>query len=497
MNPERLYLKLFSIPPLKILILLSIAFSIVFTSINKIYLIYFAVFLISLAIAVHVLKLRFDAKRILFFALMLSTISVVLAFFRVYACIEFLYALVLYFCSESGLLYVLLYTAVVFLTVDFFAAVQLPIACISLILFLMLLDRKTGVLSIRDFLRAFVLLWLTSNPEYLERYLLNVSEKFTGRVRCLRIGCVKLISTDFHPGPFRNVGGAKMIEELTKAKNTIYLHSPTTHSRNPVSHSDLKKIVSAVRCNGIFVKPMKPFEISGERFEVICFPFDRVKLVFVSGKERIDDFLLECEDFVVDCHNAYKREFYMDDSDVNEIKELLEGVKDLKTNECELRCGFVKKHVETDSICGYIAALLLDFSGERYALISIDSNNVLINFRKYIEENFYKLGFKAIVTSTDNHSKTGIRAKIAYKPAGSDERDWIAMKDLIDSCKRIELNNCECYYSENTVTVNVMGEKFMIASSDALSRYNFYLSIFLLFIVLNIIASFLINYIIL
>jgi len=489
MSPERLYLKLFSTPSLKFLIPLAAFLVFSFLLFGKyIYLFYFFVFLISTVLAIKLLGLKLKPKGVLFFDLILilnTVISKEIVGNPIFS--MFLFLVILYFCSESNAIKTTVYASIVYMLIypRLISITYILTAIASFVVFLRVIG-KIGILNVKEFLKSFTLTWLTSDASYVENYLKKVSEIFNGRVRCLKIGDAKIISTDFHPGPFRNVGGANMVKEISKRiENSIYLHSPTSHSRNPISRLEVKKIVSAVRCSGEKIKPLKPFKVRGKRFDLICFPFDKVKLIFVSGKDAIDDFVVNCRDFVVDCHNAYKEEFYMSENEIREIKKLLNGLNNFKREFCDVKYYFKKKSVETESICSYVAVLLLDFSGDRYAIVSIDSNNVLKEFREYIEKEFEKIGFEAIVTSTDNHLKTGIKTKVAYKPAGADEKDWIIVKELIEDCKNAKLKAAECYYSENVVGINVMGEEFVKCSNLAIKRYRICMLTLIALIALN------------
>ncbi len=460
---ENLYYKLFSIPKPGVMLTSSLAtallLSVFHSSVIKLWL---AVFLVSL-LGTKIVGLKFDLKRTSFLAIFISLISFSsLILGGNTAASSFILYITFYFCSERKLTSFLL-SAFPYLIVD--ASVEtatiLLVSATLLGIYLRILGTRVGKIKIRDFVESFVLFWLTSNAEYLERFLMKHSDEFEGRVRCLTIGNVHLISTDFHPGPFRNVGGAKLVKRLSN-NNSVYLHSPTSHARNPVSEEDVAKIAAAVECSGEPVKPFKPFTIHGERFDVHCLPFDTLRLIFVSGKEHIDDFIIEFDDFVVDCHNAYEADYDPNSGEVKEIVQLVSMAEKKESSEVEnFRYGFVKIDAESESICQYVAAVLLDYDGERYAIVIFDSNNVDLEFRRHVENLFAEIGYKAIVVSTDNHEKTGVRAKQSYKPAGRCEEDWRIVETLAGKCSNVEMTEGECAYSEGRVKVRVMGEKFL------------------------------------
>ncbi len=475
---ESLYYKLFSIPKPHVMFTISLSVALLSSIIQRQAILVWLSSIAAATIAVKFLKLKFDAKRVAFFALLITLLSLPsLLIFHTPIGSFFFFLAVMYFCSEAGLLRAAALSTATYLALDPSIA-TLIVALVSSALFfayLRVLNVNIGKVNIRSFVESFVLFWLTSNASYMEKYLAATAENFVGRVRCLSFGNAKLISTDFHPGPFRNVGGAKLVKVL----DGIYLHSPTSHARNPVSSEDVKKIASAVSCGSIKLKPLKPFKLSGKKFDVYCFPFDKVRLIMVSGKEAIDDFSISCDHFVVDCHNAHKAGWDVSEEEMSEIRELISRAAKVESSEANLRYALVKLQVETESICNYVAALLLDYGGERYAIVVFDSNNVKREFRRYVEEQFAQLGYSAIVASTDNHEKTGVRAKESYKAAGECSEDWKIVDKLVELCKKAELRSAKCSYAESKVRVRVMGERFLHDSRLALLQSAKFIAIFL------------------
>ncbi len=336
-------------------------------------------------------------------------------------------------------------------------------------LYLRILDVRVGVVRIKGFVEKFVLFWLTSNPRFMESFLESSADEFEGRVRCLVVNEARLVQTDFHPGSFRNVGGATLVGKLFE-RGAVYLHSPTSHARNPVSAEEVEKIVSAVRCSGNTLTPQKPFKIESENFEVYCFPFTDTRLIFVSGKKHLDDFIVNSESVVVDCHNAYEENYDPDEEDLKEIERLVKAAEERASEPSNVRSALVQIDAETESLCGYAAALLLDYEGERYAIAVFDANNIDLKFRRHVERLFDEVGYRAVVVSTDNHAKTGMRAKLAYKPAGQDPEDWEIAERLVNHCRNAELKDAVFKYSEERVRAKVMGEELLRDAEVAVEK---------------------------
>lgn len=336
-------------------------------------------------------------------------------------------------------------------------------------LFIRYLDKDFEFFNVKRFLKAFLLFWLTCDAEYFERELRKIGIRFKGWVKCLRIGKVRLISTSFHPGPLRNIGGAKLVDRiLSSIENSIFLHTAVGHELNPVDANNVAKIVSAVKCDDVELKAEKPFEIEGNRYILRVFPFGKVRLMILIGKQESDDLpfelngLIDKDVMLVEAHSAHKPNFEVSDDYIEEVKELIERSKNVKTGKANLKYFFKRIEAETRNICGYIAILILDYGNEKHAILMLDGNNVDLGFRNEIEEFCREKGVIATVVSTDNHSKTGISPKIGYKPVGADEEDRkIVFEFLKDVFENLRLEDCEDIgYGYNEVKADVMGKRF-------------------------------------
>lgn len=449
--------KLFVLPKIKTLAFIYSLIALIFAIIDLRLLLFLVFITMTTFCSIRLLRLRFNLKRVLFLSILASLLSF-LSFIisGSFSGSFFLFLAVIHFCSERGFIPAVIISAIPFLIVD---PNSFPVIFISSALFyvyLKLMDIKIKNSTMREFVESFVKFWLTNESRYAEQILIKNSEVFNGRVRCIKINEFKLISTDFHPGPFRNVGGAKLVDSLNLPK-TVYLHSPSSHERNPVSTEDVEKIRSSLNFEWTEIFPFRPFELESDNFKVFCMPFDRIRLIFVSGKKRIDDFVIDSKNFVVDCHNA---NFFGDltTEEVREIESLVRTAE--RTNSepvSEVYGAFIKIGVETESISKYVSAILLDYGFARYAVVVFDSNNVLPEFRELVEQKFLEIGFRAIVCSTDNHAKTGINVKESYKPAGVVGEDHELLRILIENCKNPKYEKLSFSYGESVVSVRILG----------------------------------------
>lgn len=481
MKFEKIYGKLFVLPGIRAVLGFFLIIILVLYIIEIKMLVFATLLLLTVFASQKLIGLKFDLKRSLFLTGLISILSLLsYKMFGTFSGPFFLLLAVFHFCSERGFIFSALASSVPFLLLDPSSIPFLILSSVLFYIYLLYLDFGWNF-GLRKYVESFVKFWLTNDPSFVESTLKKDSVEFEGKIRCLKIGEARLISTDFHPGPFRNIGGAKLIDFLD-SPNSVYLHSPTTHKRNPVSLEDVLKIKEAIRCDGTFLKPKKPFELKSKNFKIFCFPFDKKRLIFVSGKNRIDDFEVESENFIVDCHNA---NFYgnLSHEEIEEIRNLIRIAEEKETEFVEAKSAFIKVYAGSESIVNYISAILLDY-GEKFAIVVFDSNNVDLSFRRKVEQEFARIGFKAVVCSTDNHSKTGVKLREAYKPAGGCEKDYELLEALLEKCRLAKLEKCDFMYSENRVKVKVLGDVLKIFENVS-EKSDRYIRIFLLLIILN------------
>ena len=457
MSVVELSRKLFTLPNEGYLAVIYSVISLIFVLYSFSAFIFLTIITLTIVFSIKLLRLKFTPRRVLFLSLLTTILG--MSSFVISGSFSgsfFLFLAVMHFCSERGFIPAAAVSSIPYLILEPGSIVSILISSALFYLFLKLMEVRIKNSTMREFAERFVKFWLTEEAKYAEEILLRNSEEFEGRVKCLRMNDFRLVSTDFHPGPFRDVGGARLVN-LFDLPNTVYIHSPTFHGRDPVSEEDVLRIREALSCDGIELKPMRPFELESENFRVYCLPFDKKRLIFVSGKERIDDFIVESENFVVDCHNAN----FFGDLEAEEVREIEQLVRKAEVMHSEpsnnVKGAFVKISAETDSISRYVSAVLLDYGSLKYAIVVFDSNNVEPQFREMVERRFSELGFTAIVCSTDNHSKTGIRVKESYRPAGGSKRDKELFEQLLEACKKAEFESVDFRYSESLVRAKVLG----------------------------------------
>jgi len=529
---ERVYSKVFTIPKKRISVTLGIV-TIVFASLQyglareffaRRYIALGLILIILILILGRTIKLAFNSRRTFFLALLILISIEIFDFIAFHfgtpylisltpALISSFLTIILYFLSEANedrvyavslIMILLIYPFnyrysfdapsrldfyILTLTYIFIASVGVFLGY----LYIRFLDRDFGF-NLKDLLRSFTLFWLTSNPAYVEKELDGTGMIKEGWIRCLSIGNVKIISDSFHPGPFGNVGGAKLVKRILDMGNTMYLHSASTHGENIVSGEEAEKLMDSITCNCKELRAMKPYEVESKKFKITVFPFDNFRLMIVSGKNAIDDIPPEVQEFadkfgdilVCDAHNSYKKGYDVTPDEVEEIKSLIEKATGIETEESTVMYSFSKRKVDTTNICRYLALLILDYEGEKYAVFMIDSNNIEKTFRLRVERFLEDKKVKAIVISPDDHAKTGILPKLGYEPAGADKSDVRAVFDFL---KEIDFKNVKekgkISYCKKDVKAKVIGSAFFenleraVIQMGGKAMFLFFLIIFL------------------
>ncbi|AIY89483.1 DUF2070 family protein [Geoglobus acetivorans] len=532
---EKFYSKIFSVPKKRVSIAIGVTSIILASYLNGISGKSFFVmryFFIGLALIIlllifgKLLESGFNSRRTFFLALFFLILIEIADIIAIHltnpdyiiispSVVAFILTIALYFTSKKFSYSAPLIILLVLYPVDYIFSFSAPhrtlaytISTIAGIFFGHLFIRYLGrdeELKIPELLRSFVLYWLKGLPEIFETALKKFSRIHTGRVHLIKVGKWSIIAPEFHPGPFRDIGGAKLVNEALKY-HSMFLHAVSTHSTNPVSREEVERIVNVA---GDYEETsfMKPYSVSGKNFMLKVYPAEDFTLLIIHGKERIDDIPQEirlmAENFfknpvVIDAHNAYMSRYQITPEDLTEIYFLMEEASKKPKEKCnELKVYYSSEDYENERICGKLALLVMSFDGELHGILMIDSNNMEKTLRDYLADVGREYGIELDIITTDNHSKTGISPKIGYMPANMEDAEIIE-SFLKKALENMDLKDAGVLYSSEDVQIRTMGEEFFKKMDFAFRKYGESgLYLFGVFSALNYIISFILAGIIL
>ncbi|MFO7966194.1 MAG: DUF2070 family protein [Archaeoglobaceae archaeon] len=501
---ERFYSKMFTTPEKRISVvigLVTISLASIINGMTSEFFFALRYFFIGLFVIICFLisrsyiGLAFNTRRVFFLSLIMLISIEVFDFIAIHILHNFylivvapsaataLITITLYFTSKASERRVFFNSALVFLVVypvshlfsfqvphRFLAYVLIVAAGLILsFLFIRFMDRDFSTFNIKHLLRSFILFWLTTDPHYFEKEISKAGFEKAGWTKCLSIGDTKLISTSFHPGPMRNIGGASLVQEvLERFPGSMYLHSASKHEDNPVSGEDVQNILNSVECSEKELIAHYPYKIEGERFDLKVFPFNHMKLLIFSGKKAIDDLPSQLnstaeqylgEVMLVDGHNAHRENYDITDEDVLEIEQLIKKAADMQTEECSVQHFFYNQGVDNKNL-KHVAILFLKYGEDIHATLMLDGNNIDLDFKEELQEYGQTNGIDLTVTTTDDHSRTGVSPKVGYRAVGDEEDRQIVRSFLQEALRRMDFQENELFYSRNEVTARVMGRKF-------------------------------------
>jgi len=326
--------------------------------------------------------------------------------------------------------------------------------------------------NVFKFFKSFMLNWMENDSHLFDKYLSIFGKE--KEIRSYQINFNKRVSLfipGIHPGPIAGLGGCDLPYQIyyyLKNKGTLsfILHGFSNHEYDLASRDELKRFLSTLNDGEIILKGDKctPFIRSqyGD-IKVTCIKFDgnTALLLITASPKTTDDFDQEVElkikelakklgykeIIVIDCHNSLN-----DEEDIIKEEDLLKAAEEALRKESifkKFKLGFSHsseinfKNLPDISEAG-IGILLLDFDGERFCIVSVDSNNAKAGIREALEEHLKKKGVKMVeLCTSDTHSKTGrAKNKRGYYCFG-ELSDMEEIRRLIDELYNLALKRLE------------------------------------------------------
>lgn len=361
--------------------------------------------------------------------------------------------------------------------------------------------RRTVGFSPNRMFRAFLADWLEGKNDELESYLSEIGVEteidvsaFTFRHKdSKRVKSVVLVS-NFHPGPFTNVGSSvlpflfqRVIEERFGAI-ALVPHGVSGHELNLVSQEQNAKVIGWVLSNlenttyydeatpvirvnnGIATATSQVFDgralvtmtTSPQDMEDV--PYDVGKQIAATAQGHFRGVAL------VDAHNCLTGPITMSAEKIGALKEVTLATLEAsaKRQGHAFKVGVARKILADFTLRdgigpGGIAALAVEVDGQRFAYVTIDGNNMIKGLREAILEKVKQTGFDdAEVMTTDTHMVNGIvHAPLGYHMIG-EVIPWSSLvAEVAIACQNAiaNLESSEVGVISGQVTVTTLGSK--------------------------------------
>ena len=308
-----------------------------------------------------------------------------------------------------------------------------------------------------DLFRAFLDHWLRKRPTALEDKLLNLSTTGDIETKILSFSGsnrkpeAAIIVSNFHPGPYRDLGSGGLPSELKNAAEESQQvvaqvpHGISNHKLNIVSHRDIGKLLEAVKSN----YPSQHTSTTATRMvrdqvgEAIVSgqAFGKIALLTITlAPEQMEDLptevaveidrqatILGFNALTVDAHNSIESQTSITTAQAGRITEAARNVLS-RLNELpqtNFRIGAARNSLAhftlKDGIGpGGLSVMTVNTQSQTVAYVTIDGNNMQQGLRQKILHSLSSIGVDdAEIMTTDTHLVTGlVRSPLGYHPVG-------------------------------------------------------------------------------
>ena len=312
-----------------------------------------------------------------------------------------------------------------------------------------------------------------------------------------------------HPGPVESIGG-KLPSELLNAlkkrySNSVFAHTYVDHSLNPIFLSQtVEKISASLKSKNYFsekiAKCTKFLSLKINGVSLVCQKFGKTYFFVTSFAPKVTEDITSSVGFsllekfsnnaiFVDAHNSFSPE----DDEVESI-----GWGDKRVTNLLSAIDSAKKKLDTEKQCPFkfslvssaktfldhgikgIRFLAFEISKQKVALVVLDANNFVPEFRAEIIKKLSALGFNiAEVLTTDTH--IGDLVIKIYGQIGRSGKEVLA-EEIVSLGKEAlkKLDYSKMSYGFSNISVKVFGEKTfhqMIATAHSLIPFAQFLTL--------------------
>lgn len=360
--------------------------------------------------------------------------------------------------------------------------------------------RTIGFSPIRMF-RAFLTDWLEGRNDEIESYLneLGVEAEVDAAAFVFRqsdttnVKGIMLVS-NFHPGPFLNVGSSVLpylfqtvVSRRLKAVGVVP-HGVSGHELNLVSQEQNHRIIEWVMMNIENAHyDGKATTVTRSRNEIATATsqvFDGCALVtMTTSPYDMEDVPTEVANrlsgltqgrfrhvALIDAHNSLTGPTTMSPKMIGSLEET--ALASLQVS-AEQSLGPFKVGVAQRSPSGFtlkdgigaggISVIAIEVSGQRFAYVNLDGNNMIQGLREEILDNIRHVGFDdGEVMTTDTHMVNGIvHARLGYHMIGEVGSRSALLGEVTEACREaiMNLESCDVGVISGQIPVTTLGSK--------------------------------------
>ncbi len=352
--------------------------------------------------------------------------------------------------------------------------------------------KKSFGIGSTDAMTYFFSQWLYSNKD-MEKAFEQVGEPVKTLVSLMgfkrKKDTVFFVTPYVHYGPFGNLGGSEFSYLLANAMDkkyksrTFIFHGTVTHDLNPVSTSEMKKILNTVdlslekavykdakvsistgtmdecRAQTLTINNAAMISLSRAPKLTEDINFGLGLSLMFEAQKRIDNAM------VIDQHNAETGEITSFEPGsivgyryLNALKNSMSG----KPSKKPLKIGVATCEVESEMIGGAGIKVAVLSSSPEYVVVLIDSNGITPAFSRQIEAEIKTLGkqmdreFTVGIFTTDTHQTNMIRGVL--NPLDKEKQILSAIKD---ACKEAisDMQDARFFSDTKWFDINVIGAK--------------------------------------
>jgi predicted neutral ceramidase superfamily lipid hydrolase len=320
---------------------------------------------------------------------------------------------------------------------------------------------RSGTVGVRDspmsLFRIFLQHWLRSNQEPLEDRLrvLGTPGNIEGSILAfsgLNSPVGSVVVSNFHPGPYRDLGSAalpsRLKKNLEKSRGGVVQvpHGISNHQLNIVSQKDVERVIQTVvedypvkttinDSSPMIRSNVEEAKVSGQLFGNVAL------LTLTLAPTDMEDLPSSIQDeieraahahgmkcVIADAHNSISNQTSITSAQAQKLVEASVKVLDqlAQARKTSFRAGSAVDPLEEfrlqDGIGpGGLSALVVQSGNQVVAYITIDGNNMLTGLRAAILEELESVGISGgEVMTTDTHLVTGlVRSRLGYYPVGA------------------------------------------------------------------------------